>query len=179
MKKVNWNSFLFILLVGFFASTSLINCAIVSDNMSPATKQKIIAVLDSYPEGYENWTNTASKVVLEKNDFYGFQKVLVSKKALKAYKTGGQQYQEGSQLVLEFSEPISEGTDIIKGGVNWIAVMTKKKSKTDTGGWLYEAYTYGKSGAVKKDMDVVTGCYNCHTAMKNKDYVFSSPTQVK
>lgn len=175
MKKVNWNSFLFFLLVGFFASTSLINCTIVSDNMSPATKQKIIAALDNYPEGYGDWTNTASKVVLDKTSaFYGFQRVLVSKKALPAYKTGGQ-YPQGSQLVLEFSEPI-QSVDTVKGGVNWIAVMTKDQSAVKTDGWRYEAYDYGEATAVKKDMDVVAGCYNCHTAMKDKDYIFSSPS---
>lgn len=179
MRKVNWSSFLFFLLVAFFASTSLINCTIVSDSMSPATKQKIISALDSYPEGYSDWTNTASKVVTSRtNAFYGFQRVLVSKKAFQAYKTGGQ-YPQGSQLVLEFNEPISEGSDIVKGGVNWIAVMTKDKSATKTGGWRYESFTYGEISAIKMDIDVVVECYNCHATMKDKDYIFSSPVSAK
>lgn len=178
MRKTNWNSFLFFLLIGFFALTSSINCAIVSDNMSLATKQKIIAVLDNYPEGYGDWSNTASKVVLGKTSaFYGFQRVLVSKKALTAYKTGGQ-YPQGSQIVLEFSEPI-QSVDIVKGDVNWIAVMTKDSLAVKTGGWRYEAYDYGETTAIKKDLDVVAGCYNCHTAMKDKDYIFSSPVSAK
>lgn len=179
MRKVNWRSYLFFLLVGFFALTSLVNCAIVSDNMSPATKQKIIAALDGYPEGYEEWPNTVSKVVLDKTSpFHGFQRVLVSPKALTTYKTGGQ-YPQGSQLVLEFSEPIPEGTDVGKGHANWIAVMKKNRLATKTGGWSYEAYDYGETTVIKKDMDVVAGCYNCHTAMKDKDYVFSSPVSAK
>lgn len=178
MKKVNWSSISFFLLVGFFISTCLINCAIVSDSMSPATKQKIISALDNYPEGYESWANTTSKVVLDKTSpFHGFQRVLVSKKALTAYKTGGQ-YPQGSQLVLEFSEPI-QSVDIVKGSVNWIAVMTKDSSAVKTGGWRYEAYNYSGASAIKKEMDVVVGCFNCHMAAEEKDYVFSSPVSAK
>lgn len=178
-SKVNWNSSLFIFLVLFFIATTALNCAIVSDNMSPAIKQKIIVALDSYPKGYESWSNTASKVVLDKkSDFYGFQRVCISDKALSAYRNGGR-YPQGSRLVLEFNEPVKDGADIVKGATNWIAVMTKDRSATETGGWRYEAYDINNSVAIKRNTDVVVRCFNCHTAMKDKDYIFSSPTQAK
>lgn len=151
-------------------ATSLysIGCATTSSKSQEKEALKIVA---GYPNEYQNWTNTVSKVVLDKTSpFYGFQRVLVSKMALPTYKMGGQ-YPEGCQLVLEFNEPVPEGDDIVKGKTNWIAVMTKDLSATKTGGWIYEAYD---GNAIKKDMDVVTGCYNCHTAMKHKDYIFSS-----
>lgn len=159
---------LFTLLAVFLAS----GCATTNPNPAPI-KEKTAAMVAEY----QDWPNTAAKVVLEKTSpFYGFQRVLVSKKALLAYKNGGQ-YPEGSQLVLEFNEPVPEGPegdDIVKGSVNWIAVMTKDSSATKTGGWIYEAYDGNPAVAIKKDIDPIAGCYNCHTAMKHKDYIFSS-----
>lgn len=133
-----------------------------------------------YPTGYQDWSNTFSKIIPDKTSpFYGFQRVLVSKKALASYKNG-RKYPQGSQLVLEFSELIPEGyegEDIKKGPVNWIAVMTKDSSATKTDGWVYEVYDGNPIAVIKRDMNVVMRCYDCHTAMKHKDYVFSSLPQ--
>lgn len=159
-------------------ATSLYGIGCATTSSSKSQEKEAVKIIAGYPNGYQNWTNTVSKVVLDKTSpFYGFQRVLVSNMALPTYKMGGQ-YPEGSRLVLEFNEPTlegPEGDDIVKGHTNWIAVMTKDSSAIKTGGWVYEAYDDSPTiAATKKDMDVVARCYNCHTAMKHKDYIFSS-----
>jgi len=146
-------------------------CATTANQQSP-TKERVATMVGGYPNGYQDWANTVSKVVMDKaSPFYGFQRVLVEDDALLVYKNGGQ-YPVGSRLVLEFNEPMKE--DLAKGSTNWIAVMTKDSTggSTATGGWIFEAYD--GASKMKKEMNVVAGCFNCHTAVKHKDYVFSS-----
>ncbi len=160
--------------LGFFVlfiSLIITGCAI-TNNSSPV-KEKTVPIVAEFPEGYQDWPNIGAKVVLDKTSpFYGFQRVLVSDRALPTYKIGGE-YPEGSQLVLEFNELIPEGQrgDVAKGGTNWIAVMRKDKAATETGGWVFAAFD-GKK-ALKADIDPVKGCYACHTGQKNNNYVFS------
>jgi len=125
-----------------------------------------------FPYGYTDWTNTFAKVVEEKGPFYGFQRVLVSLQALDAYTNNSNGYENGDVLVLEFNEIENENDGIVKGEVNWIAVMEKDSSATKTGGWRYAAYD-GKTKKLKGEVDPVTGCYNCHMAVKHRDYIFS------
>jgi hypothetical protein len=125
-----------------------------------------------FPYGYQDWTNTFAKVVQEKGPFYGFQRVLVSLQALDAYTNNSSGYENGDVLILEFNEIENESDGIVKGAVSWIAVMVKDSSATKTGGWRYAAYD-GKTKKLKEEVDPVTGCYSCHMAVKDRDYVFS------
>ncbi|MDE1988165.1 MAG: cytochrome P460 family protein [Patescibacteria group bacterium] len=169
------------LLVAFFGFFIYVaGCATTTNSPSSESEPAVTVVLhNGYPDGYQFWTNTASKVVLDKTSpFYGFQRVLVSDTALPTYKSGRGEYPEGSRLVLEFNEPIPEGPhgDVIKGDPNWIAVMIKYSPATTTGGWFFEAFD-GKT-KVSKNIDPVKGCYECHTAMKSNHYVFSNKCEV-
>lgn len=125
-----------------------------------------------YPDGYKDWPNTFAKVVREEGPFHGFQRVLVSPGALAAYKNGSKGYKNGDVLILEFNEIENEEDGPVKGEANWIAVMVKDSSATETAGWRFAAFD-GKTEKLKAEVDPVTGCYNCHKAMKHRDYVFS------
>src|SRR5574340_855469 len=105
----------------FIFSVAFLTYIIGYATASTSVKEKPMS--SGFPEGYQDWTNTCSKTVLDKTSpFYGFQRVLVSNTALSAYKNGSG-YPEGSRLVLEFNEPILEGSgDVVKGKTNWIAV---------------------------------------------------------
>ena len=167
------NGYFLFVLFSFFLT--IIGCVSVSSqNQSPA--KKIDKAVAEFPYGYQDWVNPVSKVVLDLgSDFYGFQRVLVNKDAMYAYTFGGP-YLEGSQLVLEFSEPIFEGPegkkDIVKGPVNWFALMTRNSLAKETGGWIFEAYD-GLTNT-RRDIDPVAECYSCNLPMKGKDYVYSS-----
>lgn len=145
-----------------------LGCATTSQSMQD--KKKVAR----YPKGYQDWTNTFLKVVLDKKSpFYGVQRVLVNKEAMDAYRNLGP-YPEGSVLVLEFSEPVKEGEDIVKGHVNWVAVMIKDSSATETGGWRYLAFDGNPNVAIEKNIDPFKECHSCHMAVKHKGHVFSS-----
>jgi len=141
---------------------------------SKADVVKAESLSAGFPYGYEDWTNTFAKVVEEEGPFYGFLRVLVSLQALDAYRNNSNGYENGDVLILEFNEIENEKDGIVKGEVNWLAVMVKDSSATETGGWGFVAYD-GKTKKLKEDVDPVTGCYNCHMAVKHRNYVFSEP----
>lgn len=170
---------LFILLVGCFISCGSINCTIITTNTTPVISPLKKTDLAEFPKGYEDWSNTVSCVNLDRaSDFYGFQRVLVNEDALPAYKDRGA-YPEGSRLVLEFSRPIAETKTILKGELDWLAVMTRslEPEALKTGGWIFSAFE-GKTKALKT-IDPVKDCYQCHMGAWDRSYVFSSPPQTK
>ncbi len=157
----------YLLLVLFIFAVSTIGCVCTEKTCSTSSP-------NGFPYGYKDWTSTYSKVVADKNSpFYGYVRVLVSPQALEAYKNDSQGYKNGDVLILEFSEIEHEGSSPVKGSPNWIAKMHKDTSATKTGGWVFSGFD-SKTNALKKDIDPITGCYNCHIVKKNRDYVFSS-----
>jgi len=124
-----------------------------------------------FPKGYKNWTHATSKIILDKSSpLYGFQQVFVNDIALEAYKRGNG-YPNGSIILIGFYEPIVEGDNIIQGDIIWYAAMKKDPAAAKTGGWIFDGFD---SKTLKsKISDPVGGCYNCHTAKKDRDYVFT------
>lgn len=125
-----------------------------------------------FPRDYKNWAHGTSKIVLDKKSpLYGFQQVFVNNIALDAYKKGSG-YPEGSVLVIGFYEAIEESDEIIQGNILWYAAMKRDARALKTSGWIFDGFdgkTYQSIIA-----DPVTGCYNCHIAKKDRDYVFTS-----
>lgn len=124
-----------------------------------------------FPKDYKNWTHATSKIILDKSSpLYGFQQIFVNDIALDAYKRGNG-YPEESTILIGFYEAIVEGDSIIQGDIIWYAGMKKDSTATKTGGWIFDGFD-GKT-LQSKINDPVTGCYNCHTAKKDRDYVFT------
>lgn len=125
-----------------------------------------------FPRDYKNWVHGTSKIVLDKESpLYGFQQVFVNDIALDAYKEGGG-YPEGSIIVIGFYEVIEEGNEIKQGNIIWYAAMGKDARATKTSGWVFDGFD-GKTYRPTVS-DPITGCYNCHVAKKDRDYVFTS-----
>lgn len=124
-----------------------------------------------FPKDYKSWTHATSKIILDKaSPLYGFQQVFVNDIALDAYKKGNG-YPEGSIILLGFYEPIVAGDNIAQGNIIWYAAMKKDQAATKTGGWLFDGFD---SKTLKSKInDPVSGCYNCHIAKKDRDYVFT------
>ena len=125
-----------------------------------------------FPRDYKNWAHGTSKIILDKESpLYGFQQVFVNNIALDAYKKGGG-YPDGSIIVIGFYEAIEEGSEIKQGNIIWYAAMKKDARATKTNGWIFDGFD-GKTyqSTVKEP---ITGCYNCHVAKKDRDYVFTS-----
>ena len=125
-----------------------------------------------FPKDYKNWTHGTSKIILDKGSpLYGFQQVFVNDVALDSYKKGGG-YPDGSMIVIGFYEAIEEGNEIKQGNIIWYAAMKKDARATKTSGWIFDGFDAKTYQSTVKEP--VTGCYNCHVAKKDRDYVFTA-----
>ncbi len=123
------------------------------------------------PKGFRDWAHTKSMVIPDKTDgLYGFHNIYANQKALKTLKDGGI-YQEQSAFVASFYEVVDRDGMVTPGDKIMDVVMVKDKKAAETEGWAYAAFgPDGKPLAV----DPVKDCYECHTAVKDKDFVFHS-----
>lgn len=122
------------------------------------------------PKDYRLWPHAKSMVIPDKSHgLYGFHHVYVHPKALPAYRAGGK-HQEGAMLAVAFYEVVEEGGNTAQGPLKMVALMKKDKSAADTGGWRYAAFDPGGKALA---IDVKSGCYDCHTAKRDRDFVFS------
>lgn len=123
------------------------------------------------PAGWRNYVHVKSMVIPDKaHGLYGFHHIYVNKKGLDTLKKGGI-YPEGTVFIGTFYEVVTEKDGSIHQGKKLFYVYMKKdKSATETGGWRYAAFDpYGKY----LEKDVKKECYDCHTAVKDSDYIFS------
>ncbi|MGR3178923.1 MAG: cytochrome P460 family protein [Candidatus Anammoxibacter sp.] len=125
----------------------------------------------AFPTDLRSWRHSNSKVILDKTSaLYGFQQIYVNEIGFEANKTGGT-YPDGSHITIGFYEPIKDGDTITQGDIIWYASMKKDSSATKTGGWIMDGFD-GKTLKSKID-DPIAGCFICHMAQKDNDYVFS------
>lgn len=101
---------------------------------------------------------------------YGFHHIYVNKKGLETLKKGGM-YPERTIFVGVFYDVVTEQDGSINQGKKLFYVLMKKdKMANETGGWKYAAFdAEGKY----LEKDVKKECYECHTAAKDSDYIFS------
>lgn len=123
------------------------------------------------PKGWRNFIHVKSMVIPDKNHgLYGFHHIYVNKKGIETLKKGGV-YPEGTVFIGVFYDVVTEKDGSIHQGKKLFYVYMKKDSKaTDTGGWRYAAF--GPDGKYL-EKDVKKECYDCHTAAKDSDYIFS------
>lgn len=122
------------------------------------------------PLSYRSWQHVKSMVISDKkHGLYGFHHVYVEPKALAALQAG-KGYPEGAQLAVPFYDVKEEGGAIHQGALVWVATMKRDKAQKDTGGWLFAAFD---ADGQPKALDVKTGCFTCHQARKDRDYVFT------
>lgn len=130
-----------------------------------------------FPTGWRGWTHVKTMAITSDqhplfNAFGGVHHIYVNQKGLNAAKSGGP-YPDGSVLVFDLLEWTESGGAYTEGARKLIGVMHKNSTKfKDTGGWGFEGF---KGGDSKERLvtDPVSQCYNCHTAQKDSDYVFS------
>jgi len=123
------------------------------------------------PKGWRGYTHVKSMVIPDKNHgLYGFHHIYVNQKGLYTLKKGGS-YPEGSVFVGVFYDVVTDKDGSINQGEKLFYVVMKKDSRaTNTGGWRYAAF--GADGRYL-EKDVKKDCYDCHTAAKDTDYIFS------
>lgn len=128
-----------------------------------------------YPEGYRGWTHIKS-MVLEKGHplyeaFGGIHHIYANKTALAGYRAGNK-FKDGSVIVFDLFEAVSENNAITEGKRKVVGVMVKNSKKyKDTGGWGFEGFAGDTRERVVKNME--GECFACHMQAKEKDFVFS------
>jgi hypothetical protein len=129
-----------------------------------------------YPEGYRHWHHVKSMVIEPGHPLYeafgGIHHLYANRKALEGYANG--RFPDGSIIVFDLLVADNTGNAITEGARKVVGVMVKDAKRWPaTGGWGFEGFK-GDS----KTESAVTGneaaaCYQCHTAQKDSDYVFS------
>lgn len=125
----------------------------------------------SLPKGWRNFVHVKSMVIFDKtHGLYGFHHIYVNQKGLDILKKGGM-YPEGTIFIGVFYDVVTEKDGSINQGKKLFYVfMRKEKTALDTGGWRYAAFDADGKYLQK---DVKKECYECHTAAKDSDYIFS------
>jgi len=130
-----------------------------------------------YPEGYRQWMHVKSMVINAGHPLYdafgGIHHLYANKKAEQGYKAG--KFPDGAVIVFDLLDAKAADNTVQEGARKVVGVMHKdaKKYKA-TGGWGYEGF----KGDLKTERAVAgnaaTACHQCHTAQKDKDFVFSA-----
>jgi hypothetical protein len=131
-----------------------------------------------YPAGYRDWRHVKSMVIQPGHplhaSFGGIHHLYANSKALHGYRSG--RFPNGSVIAFDLLEAEAKDNAVTEGKRKVLGVMHKDARRyAATGGWGYEGFAAGNPAErVVKD-NAKTACYDCHTAQKDKDYVFSAP----
>ncbi|MHB8909428.1 MAG: cytochrome P460 family protein [Syntrophales bacterium] len=133
--------------------------------------------------GYETWQFIAPSYRTDNNEL---RVILGNSAMIDSYKAGvpgnGKPFSEGSIIVkIGWSErkspvfPAAHEPDILKR-VEFI--MKDSKRFPATGGWGYARFVYDAKSATYmpygKDDSFAQECFQCHTLVKDKDFIFTS-----
>lgn len=131
-----------------------------------------------YPEGWRTWAHVKSMAILGEEHplfgaFGGIHHVYVNRVGLSAARRGGE-YPDGSVIVFDLFAANSGSGAVQEGDRKFIGVMRKDRRRwPDTGGWGFEAFA-GGDRARRVVKDARQECFECHTAVRDRDHVYSS-----
>lgn len=130
-----------------------------------------------YPEGYRQWMHVKSMVINAGHPLYeafgGIHHLYANKKAEQGYKAG--KFPDGAVIVFDLLDAKAADNTVQEGARKVVGVMHKdaKKYKA-TGGWGYEGFKGDSKTERAVAGNAATACHQCHTAQKDKDFVFSA-----
>lgn len=130
----------------------------------------------AYPEGYRGWTHVKSMVIQQGHSLYesfgGIHHLYANDKALEGYNKGS--FPDGAVIVFDLLEAQQKANAITEGARKVLGVMEKDNQRyTDTGGWGFEGFAAGDPARRVVSDNANEACFQCHTARKDHDYVFS------
>ena len=128
-----------------------------------------------YPGGYRNWTHVKSMVINEGHPLYdafgGIHHLYANPKAMAGYKTG--KFPDGAVIVFDLLGANSADNAVQEGERKVVGVMVKQARKyKQTGGWGFEGFK-GDTRDRAVGTNAEAACFQCHTAQRDKDFVFS------
>ena len=130
-----------------------------------------------YPEGYRQWTHVKSMTINQGHALYdafgGIHHLYANKKAMQGYKAG--KFADGSVIVFDLLEAKAADNAVQEGARKVVGVMHKDaKRYGDTGGWGFEGFKGDSTTERAVGSNAVSACFQCHTAQRSQDFVFSS-----
>ncbi|MEP7300645.1 MAG: cytochrome P460 family protein [Caldimonas sp.] len=130
-----------------------------------------------YPKGYRQWTHVKSMVIQPGHALYdsfgGIHHLYANKLAEKGYATG--KFSDGAVIAFDLLTATSADNAMQEGPRKVLGVMVKDSRRyKETGGWGFEGFKGDSITERAVGANAATACYQCHTAQKDKDYVFSS-----
>jgi hypothetical protein len=133
-----------------------------------------------YPAGYRDWHHVKSMVINQGHPLYdafgGIHHLYANRKALEGYSKG--RFPNGAVIVFDLLEAKSADNAVTEGTRKVVGVMHKDSRKyAATGGWGFEGFKGDSRTERAVGKNAATACYECHTAQKDKDFVFSTLRQ--
>jgi hypothetical protein len=130
-----------------------------------------------YPEGYRQWTHVKSMIINQGHPLYdafgGIHHLYANSKAEQGYKSG--KFADGSVIAFDLLEAKAADNTVQEGARKVLGVMLKDSRKyKDTGGWGFEGFKADSKTDRAVGKNAASACYQCHTAQKDKDFVFSA-----
>jgi hypothetical protein len=130
-----------------------------------------------YPDGYRRWTHVRSGLTGPESPDYqvtgGLHHIYANDKAMEGYEGG--RFPDGSVIVYDLLKVQTKDGVTREGERRYITVMHKDSKRfTDTGGWGFEVFL--KDSATDRTVwpNAKTKCFDCHSAQRDKDFVFGS-----
>lgn len=130
----------------------------------------------AYPTGFRQWDHVKSMVINQGHPLYdavgGMHHIYGNPKAMAGYKAG--RFADGSVIVFDLFEAVDKDNAVSEGARKAVVVMAKdSRNFRATDGWGYQVFD-PKSGKGSLDAKGQADCHACHTAQKDKDFVFSA-----
>ena len=130
-----------------------------------------------YPKGYRDWTHVKSMVIQAGHPLYesfgGIHHLYANKPALAGYAKG--RFPDGAVIVFDLLEARAADNALQEGARKVVGVMVKDSRRyAATGGWGYEGFKGDSRTERAVGKNAASACHACHTAQKDKDFVFSA-----
>jgi hypothetical protein len=156
-------------------------CAIAAKSPTSRPADAAAGAIDAgrLPAGYRDWRLIS--VAREEGDLDDIRAVLGNDVAIDAYREGATTFPDGAVIArLAWSLDASEENNKTFGRrqsfvaghpKNGVQFMVKDSNRyASTGGWGYSQFDDGKA---LTDRAMLRSCFDCHQAIKNRDYVFT------
>lgn len=130
-----------------------------------------------YPQGYRSWAHVKSMVIQPGHALYdafgGIHHLYANAKARAGYASG--RFADGSVIVFDLLQVDTAGNAVQEGARKVVGVMHKDARRyAATGGWGFEGFKGDSKTERAVGANASTACFQCHTAQKDRDYVFSA-----
>ncbi len=129
------------------------------------------------PKGWMTYKFIGSLIITDKQSpLFGIHHFYMNKKGIETFINKGGPYPDGTMIVDAVYEAVTGAGGMINEGKKLFYPVMIKDSNADeakeTGGWIFAAFD---PDGKPMQMDVKKGCFECHSAAKDSDYVFSKP----